>query len=972
MIKKILFAEIFVFCFSPLFLAGQDYSYINYNTREGLAGSVVYSIAQDHDGFLWFSTETGVSRFDGSRFKNFTTADGLPDNDVIKIFVDSKNRVWFLPFKNTVCYYWRGKIYNAENDAQLGQLRLKQEGKRIIENAAGDILIMEMQGVAVLRRDGKLSYFDNMNGIPMVAGFWLGMLDDGKAYLVASFIQQGLYMFEVTPDSLKKIKFVAPTGNQFQLLYYSSKLEVYRDIDRVKIIDRIKSNETYLPIPDQYNSLNVLNDSLIAFNSSGVEIYNVRTKNTEHRLLQGKNVSSVFKDRENNLWLAMQGEGVYKLSSLEFKNYFRGEEQNSPAVFSLLKCGDTLYAGSSGLKVWTINTKTGSLKVQVLDKSRSLGRVITLNKLPDGSLLAGSDHALMWVKTNDIDNAKDVYAAVKSVYMSGDTIIVGQSIGVLALDAHSLRTLDTVLLGRTTAVSKIGYNYYIGTLAGLYIKDSRQKQSYYDAQETALKGKVAAMCSDAQGNVWVATGSIGVVGFNDDRIFSYINKDSGLSSNICRSIFANGNDLWIGTVEGLNKVTRRGNRWSVTRYTVSDGLVSDIINAVWVDGTMVYVATPKGISFFDESKVMTNSMCELKITAVQSPAQRFPFDTSGVIFPYNDRDIRIEFSGISFRSSGEIKYSYRLLGLHDEWQQTSDNSLNYAALPSGSYKLELQATNKFGVKSDVAKLAFIIEKPFWEKNWFRLLVVILFGAGVWIFINYRIQSERKKQEQKIATNRKMAELEQMTLKAQMNPHFIFNSLHSIQQYVLDKDIRGANKFITDFARLIRLTLNISMQPKISLQDEVNYLSTYLELEKTRLEAKFNYAVVIDESINLESSYIPAMILQPHVENSIHHGVNSRSDREGFIRIRFNTEIDYIVCIIEDNGVGRAATIAMKASSGTMYKSKGMLLTQNRIELLNKNYEMPILSTVEDVMSGDTIAGTRVTIRFPLSEVKKPV
>jgi LytS/YehU family sensor histidine kinase len=205
----------------------------------------------------------------------------------------------------------------------------------------------------------------------------------------------------------------------------------------------------------------------------------------------------------------------------------------------------------------------------------------------------------------------------------------------------------------------------------------------------------------------------------------------------------------------------------------------------------------------------------------------------------------------------------------------------------------------------------------------------------------------------------------------MNPHFIFNCLHSIQQFVMDKDTRGANKFITDFARLIRLTLDISAQPKISLADEINYISTYLELERSKYEDKFQYEVDVAPGIDQEACYIPAMILQPYVENSIRHGIYHRADNNGKICIRFRIEDGYLVGDIEDNGVGRNASERLKGK-GPGYKSKGMNLTLKRIELLNGNYELPIISNIEDVLDNNEIAGTRVTIRFPFEEVKKIV
>jgi ligand-binding sensor domain-containing protein len=958
-------------CCLPLY--AQEYSYVNYNTREGLAGSVVYAIAQDHDGFMWFATETGLSRFDGTRFKNFTNADGLPDIAIIKLFVDSKNRVWIAPFKNALCYYWRGRIYNARNDSLVSKLKFRGEVQAIAEDAQGNLAFMEHESITVVRNDGKIYSIREINGENIFAGFWLGALPTGSfgfnVTLGNSFCE-----YELVGERIHKINCQQGMKGTdlFQLRYKSPDFRIYRNQMSLKFFWPQKEEELVIPMPDRFTTYYRLNDSIMILNGARVEMYNLARKKTERTLLTGTVTNSTFVDRENNFWFATDGEGVYRLPSLDYRNYVLKEDQKPLAVHSLLKSGDTLYAGSAGTTIWTINTKTHSISGNKIHHSAMTGRVTTLHKLDDGGLLAGTDHKIFKVYGSRIIDPPDIYIAIKSTYLSGDTIIIGQSASALALSTKTFEITDSIWLGRTTAIYKQHKQIFVGTLNGLYILDSLKKPFFAGEIHDALKSRIAALAEDRQGNIWIATNGSGLVGYRDGRVFAWITQDSGLSSNVCHTLYARAADLWVGTDLGLNKVARGKNGYDILKYTVSDGLLSNIINAIWVDGTIVYAATPGGITWFDESKVNTNSMCDLKITSVQSPVKRWPYDTSGFSLPYGDRDIRIEFVGISFKSAGAITYRYRLHGLNEQWQQTHDNFLNYAALPSGAYELELQATNKFGVASKIVKLAFVIEKPFWEKTWFRLSILLLLGAAIWKFVHYRIQTERKKEAQRAATNHKMAELEQMALKAQMNPHFIFNSLHSIQQYVMDKDIRGANKFISDFARLIRLTLNISMQPKISLPDEINYLSTYLELEKTRLESKFDYVVEVAEGIDADSCYIPAMILQPHVENSIRHGVNNRHDKQGRIKVSFHIEKDYLVCSVEDNGIGRSATIAMKGEYQQVHQSKGMLLTQNRIDLLNTNYEMPITSQIEDVQTVGEIAGTKVTIRFPLSEVKKPV
>ena len=224
-----------------------------------------------------------------------------------------------------------------------------------------------------------------------------------------------------------------------------------------------------------------------------------------------------------------------------------------------------------------------------------------------------------------------------------------------------------------------------------------------------------------------------------------------------------------------------------------------------------------------------------------------------------------------------MRYQYRLLGLQSDWRTTTDEQLNFPSLSSGNYTLQLKAINKYGVESRVKEVSFVIEKLLRERTWFRLLILFLIIDTIWLFFRYRIGNVRRKEKEKTMLNQRIAELEQKALRSQMNPHFIFNSLNSIQQYVAERDITGANNFITDFSRLIRMTLDLSTNTFFSMCDEIEYVTTYLKVEKTRLENQFDYSINIDKNLNLHEIHVPPLLLQPYVENSIRHGIKYKKE-----------------------------------------------------------------------------------------------
>jgi LytS/YehU family sensor histidine kinase len=291
--------------------------------------------------------------------------------------------------------------------------------------------------------------------------------------------------------------------------------------------------------------------------------------------------------------------------------------------------------------------------------------------------------------------------------------------------------------------------------------------------------------------------------------------------------------------------------------------------------------------------------------------------------------------------------------------------LDYPSLPSGDYEWQLIAINTFGITSRLLSVKFTITTPFWKTVWFEALVILIFFLLIWLIVGWRIRNIRRQQEEKERLLKEMAELENRALQAQMNPHFIFNCLNSIQQFIFDQDIRATNRYISGFARLIRATLHNSSQPVISLASEVDYLSTYLSLEKMRFKHKMEYLIEIDPDVDRENTLLPPMLIQPYVENSMRHGLRHKTKGEGIIRIMMRRQDQGLKVIVEDNGIGRQKAMEYKTGEHIEYQSKGMSMTADRIRTISALYGSKINIQVEDMMTDDgQPAGTRVVISLP--------
>jgi sensor histidine kinase YesM len=290
-------------------------------------------------------------------------------------------------------------------------------------------------------------------------------------------------------------------------------------------------------------------------------------------------------------------------------------------------------------------------------------------------------------------------------------------------------------------------------------------------------------------------------------------------------------------------------------------------------------------------------------------------------------------------------------------------------LAPGDYKFIAKAVNHQNKESDqTVEIKFMIYPAYWQTIWFQLflgvVLFIIFLCGILV----RIRLIKKKEEEKTRLNKMLGELELTALKAQMNPHFIFNSLGSIQNLINRDKKTEANIYLSKFAKLLRLTLDNSDKKEIPLADEINMLELYLGLEALRFNNQFEYKIEMDESVDIYEVKIPTMILQPFCENAIKHGLLPKK-AEAILLLQFETTEDNTLhCIIQDNGIGRVQREKLKESSVSGHISKGIKITRNRLELVNQLRNKPAEIKITDLYDEENKAvGTRVDILIPLED-----
>lgn len=339
---------------------------------------------------------------------------------------------------------------------------------------------------------------------------------------------------------------------------------------------------------------------------------------------------------------------------------------------------------------------------------------------------------------------------------------------------------------------------------------------------------------------------------------------------------------------------------------------------------------------------------------------------------YNQNNLEFRFTSNNLINSQNNIFRFKLINHDKEWRYTSIFSPKavYTNLQPNTYEFIVQAANSEGIwSSEKIQLKFHIQPHFTQTSWFKLSIILLFLLSVYLIYQNRINVIRKREQLKTSFNKQIAELESKALRSQMNPHFVFNSLNSIQNYIVKNDTESSTKYLSKFAKLTRLIFDHSQQQFITLQQEMKALNTYVELEQFRFKNKFKYSVNFDKNVDENSIEIPPLIIQPFIENAIWHGImHKETENEvGEIDLDIKKIEDYLEIKITDNGVGRVKSAELKKTSSSDHQSSGMRLTKERLNILNLNNKLEITCKIIDLYDKqDKATGTQVIINIPIN------
>lgn len=956
-----------------------SFPFKHYNSSDGLCSNALYFGMQDSRGYLWFCTDAGVNRFDGKEFEQFTVRDSLTDNENFRCIESSDGRIWFSAYNGQLCYY---DGYTFKNQVSDSFLHLGDSSHShftgMAEDHEGRIWFSRLHNKGVNwyqeGAKGRHTYQDSL---------WEGNRTGNRLFFL---LRDTMHYFN--SDSTDLFRINCRNGSATRVFARDPKLESAMIRPTAKLLrNDLYFNDWRTIYTLRHDSLRVIFDIrrlpvrhdviLVCFDfdftnnrlwlgtSHGLLLVSDPGHNDDHphyeKFFPDIAISSLFTDREGGLWITTMTEGLY---------YLPGSSASTTLVpiKSLTAIRHAreadLYAVGSYYGDLKILSGTQIVRNIVLNDTHS-SRVRKIRWMTSDKLLIGLDANL---KEYDLRKnkshihpgypglwqffgCKDFVQGTMSLWQAGfNTLVLFRNLGTDSLYPDTLHTIPDERFRTVAEDGKSGC--WFSSVTRLYRLNLPNRQVDTLGGPMTFKANLSDL-KTADGRLWVATDGNGVFIFKNNLLVKHLNTgNSGLSSNTCRKLFFDGDQMWVATSKSINGFDIRTEQciFSIAAEDVRD---LDIYNG------KLYAAAGHGVMIVDLTKYKANTLApEVRIKSFMVGGKPHSFFQTPV-FSYFNGPVKVKYTSITFESNEMLRYRYRFK-TESNWNETSSNELEFYNLPPGEYTILLSAKKYNGPWSGVTNFTFTITPLWYQTLWFRLLLLFV-CLGILILTSWLfIRSARRKSD----LQRRSLESELKAIRLYMNPHFIFNSLSSLQAFVLGNKWREAGNYISHFAKLIRRTMTYSERNAVSLEEEIGFLKNYIELEQSRFEDGFDFRFSVPENTELSILSIPPLVIQPIVENAIKYGLN-RTGQRSVLELSFTAKDDLLFVVVQDNGPGRRLVMAEQATFPNRAPSTGIRYTEERLRLLLRKHKVTHPVVVEDLTKDGEPAGTKVTLIIPL-------
>ncbi|QEC42687.1 sensor histidine kinase [Pseudobacter ginsenosidimutans] len=1011
-------AACFLLCCQQLAARQQDLYFENYTSLNGLSQNSGYSITQDHHGFIWMGTQEGLNRFDGYEFISYRkpfAGSASTSNQVDALLAGHSGRLWagtqdglFLLNPQSGQFETFSKFFRqpASTPDSVSILKLFED------HQLNTWILTRYNGLFKVDGNGHYQHYFSGEGqndrlIDITA-------DNHNRIWICDL--NNLYWYDAVRDrfNLVPMNHSISKGMKFRTLcWFNNELWIGTAEHGILIYDPVTGlTHAFTPplIEGTLHAVNCMmadseqqlwigtrNEGLYRYNPFTAQFTRCRYREDQPGSLRKDFVLSLFEDRQGIIWIGLSGGGVakYDIYNSIFhtirKNYRNNTQLNDNMLFSLYSNGDgQLFIGAQngGVVKWNTNNNSFTSYKDISPSGVTHNTVYGIAPGKAGQLWLATWGGLCKLDLNaHPSNAFTPYSTGKDISKTwlysvfrpsqGNTLLVSGMNGLYQFDPEMEKWTnwidkDSMLLYNKPVVRCFyeddRQRIWMGTEGmGLLLLDPANNSiSSIDLPQLNTRN-VRSLYQDRTGQLWIGSDN-GLVQYDPQKkaVIKIWQTEDGLANNVVYGILQDQQQrLWLSTNNGLSCFDPEAKKF--LNYDVSYGLQGTEFNTncCYRDARgMMYFGGIEGLTWFHPGNVPADKFNPPPvITGFHVMNHPYQSDSSLQLQQHirlqpNQNFFNIEFSSLNFSHTNRTVYAYKLSGVDADWVYCGNKrTANYTKLSPGDYTFEVRSANNQGNwNKAITRLQITILPEFWQTSWFLALLILLAIALTWWLLRRRIKQIRHE----AALQQKISTTEMMALRAQMNPHFIFNCINSIDALIQSNDKYNATVYLNKFAKLIRNILDSSNQPAIPLSRDLNTLKLYIELEQLRNENKFTVSFNVPEDILQDDLKVPPLIIQPYVENAILHGLRNRPGNDGRLIISVSRKDDYLLYLIEDNGVGRSATKTNIRKENISY---GMAMTRDRVKLFNKETDASVLIT--DLHEHDQPAGTRIEVRLKI-------
>jgi ligand-binding sensor domain-containing protein len=950
---------------------GQIPASYHYHTENGMPSNTVYSICKDSRSMIWLGTELGLFKFDGIRFISIKS-NAQQSNSITGLNLSKKGRMYCYNFKKQVFYIEHDSMHLMQWDKRVSGMTCDKKGNVWVASQDGLHVFNEYtnQWTAFepvrfgLEEDAfhfaKSLQFDDVGNLYFLCSAGLVMYD-GK--------QAKVYQVDFRRSSVQAIgTYVLSTGRsgiwlipQQEGRFYKLVNEALTPYDIPNLTDALKGTKITEVID--------YNDGTMAFSTFGGIILYHYDRGVVEKYFPEISFSHSYRDGSGYTWCTSLTNGMYYVRDFNSPVWTipGSSKKISKVLFDAPQVVFALELGEIGF----FNTLNNQFKQINLAKKSDITALFI--DPDDGRLFIGCNNYLFIYDKGKVTEVNTMFPPMKKIYHKDGNLFICSSIGSqwfkLKGNQVAVKQQLSTDWGRDLVVDESRGWYWLATNNGLLKYSYSPQGDSLVLKDTLMSGiLINSLSNDEQNKHVFGVNYKGhVFQVNEKNTLKLL--DSLPSGCIPQQISYQTGHLYFATNKGLWDYKLQTGKWRVQdRFT---GLSSNEIRALSFQGDSIWLATSVGLQRVSKAMNEGNKPIELLFKYAMVGDQLL-LQPDAINLGYK-QPLRFKIDALAYSSNGQYKLAYRLLGHDNRWMYLppSIEEIVIPTLPSGYFTIEVKAVDYWGNDSaNVIQLKGYSAPPYWQRWWFLVLCgLALLGTGYGLFkARIKVMEQRQAKElERIQLENDLRFSQQTALKAQMNPHFLFNVLNSIKSYIYDNDRRNAVLYLSSFSDLVRKILEMSSLPAVKLAQEIEVLQLYIELEAMLLQTDFQHSISLPEDIDINEIEIPSLLIQPYIENAFKHGLRHKEGAK-FLALNFSVDRERSILQIQikDNGVGRLAAQRINNDHRPSHQQFATSANEKRIDLLNFKQEGLVgIEIIDEIAENGQPSGTTVTLKIDI-------